>query len=785
MWRYLANKILRNKVTFVLVLLIITVFMGYEATKIQLTYTYPAILPADDPTYIQYENFRNMFGEDGSVMVIGLEDKDFYQLEKFNDWYELSGKIKSIEGIKELMSVGKLFNIHRNDSLSKFDFKPIITNAPKTQAELDSLKKVIESLPFYEGLVYNKETGASLMAITFSKKDLNSKSRIEIVGQIKEMADAFAKKYNLELHYSGMPYVRTALMQKVSHEMGLFMGLAALVMVIILWLFFRSFNSVFFSVLVVAVGVIWSLGTISLLGYKITMLSGLIAPLIMVIGIPNCVFLINKYQGEYLKHGNKPKALTVMIETMGVLLFLANVTTAIGFGVLYFTNSSMLVEFGVVAGINVLATYCITLILIPIILTYLPPPTAKQTKHLEGVKINKLLAWVDHLVHNKRKQIYWVITVITLIAAYGSSKINVTGFVVDDLPKNDPVNADLRFFQENFHGVLPFEVYIDTKKPNGVFADNGATLYKIKRLQKVFAEYEEFSKPLSVVEGLKFSYQAFKDGEKKYYILPGIMELKDLSSYTSTVKGKENKLTSFIDSSKQFTRVSFQMADIGSDKMKKLVAELEPRVDSIFDPKEYNVELTGQSLMFLKGNVYLLKNLFESLLIEILLIAIVGIALFRSVRIILLSKIPCLIPLIITAGIMGYLGIRFKPSTILIFSIAFGISSDGTIYFLTKYRQELKKLNSTVAGSISIAIRETGLSMVYTAVILFCGFAIFSASGFGGTAAMGILISITLLVAMCTNLVLLPAILLSIDKRTSKREAKAKAFIEMNPEEDS
>lgn len=783
MWRYLANKILRNKVTFVLVLLIITVFMGYEATKIQLTYTYPAILPADDPTYIQYENFRNMFGEDGSVMVIGLQDKELYKLDKFNDWYELSSKIKSIQGIQELMSVGKLYNIHRNDSLSKFDFKPIITSKPKTQKELDSLREVIESLPFYEGLVYNKETGASLMAITFTKKDLNSKSRIEIVGQIREMADAFAKKYNLELHYSGMPYVRTALMQKVSHEMGLFMGLAALVMVIILWLFFRSFNSVFFSVVVVAVGVIWSLGTISLLDYKITMLSGLIAPLIMVIGIPNCVFLINKYQSEYLKHGNKPKALTVMIETMGVLLFLANVTTAIGFGVLYFTNSSMLVEFGVVAGINVLATYCITLILIPIILTYLPSPTAKQTKHLEGVKINKLLAWVDFLVHNKRKQIYWVITIITLVAAYGSSRINVTGFVVDDLPKNDPVNTDLRFFQENFHGVLPFEIYIDTKKPNGVFADNGVTLYKIKKLQKVFAEYDEFSKPLSVVEGLKFSYQAYKDGEKKYYILPGIMELKDLSNYTSTVKGKENKLTSFIDSTKQFTRVSFQMADIGSDKMKTLVAELQPRVDSIFDPKDYKVEMTGQSLMFLKGNVYLLKNLFESLLIEILLIAIVGIALFRSVRIIVLSKLPCLIPLIITAGIMGYLGIRFKPSTILIFSIAFGISSDGTIYFLTKYRQELKKLNSTVAGSISIAIRETGLSMVYTAVILFCGFAIFTASGFGGTAAMGILISITLLVAMCTNLVLLPAILLSIDKRASKREAKARALIELEDEE--
>jgi hypothetical protein len=753
--------------------------MSWQATKIELTYEYPRILPSDDPTWIDYDNFKKMFGEDGSVMVIGLQDSNLYELNKFNDWYKLSEDIKKIEGIKELLSVAKLYNIQRNDSLSRFDFVPVMSRMPQTQAELDSLKKMILSLPFYDGLVYNKETGATLMAITFQKKELNSKTRIDIVNKIRSLGDEFSKKHNLELHYSGMPYIRTAITQKVSGEMGLFMGLALLVMVIILSSLFRSFNVVFFSVLVTAIGVVWSLGTIALLGYKITMLSGLIAPLIMVIGIPNCVFLFNKYQSEYARHRNKVKALSVMIETIGVLLFLANVTTAIGFGVLYFTNSSMLVEFGVVAAINVMATYCITLILIPIIMSYLPVPSEKQVQHLEGKRINKILAWIDHLVHNRRAAIYTVVTIITLAGSYGATRIDVIGYVVDDLPQKDPVNTDLHFFQDNFHGVLPFEVAIDTKKANGVFADNGAALYKIKRLQKVFSEYDQFSRPLSVVEALKFTYQAYEGGEQKRYILPGIMELKQLQDYAGTVKGKETKLMSFIDSTKRFTRVSFQMRDVGSAEINRLVKELQPRVDSIFDPKDYKVELTGQSLMFLKGNAYLLENLFESLLIEILLITIVGIALFRSIRIILLSKIPCLIPLILTAGVMGYLGIRFKPSTILIFSIAFGISSDGTIYFLTKYRQELKKPGATVGNAISIAIRETGLSMIYTAMILFCGFAIFAASSFGGTVAMGVLISLTLLVAMCTNLVLLPAILLSIDKRKSKREAKAQPLIEV------
>jgi predicted RND superfamily exporter protein len=764
MWKLLATKILRNRTSFTTVLILITLFMGYQGSKIQLSYDFAKVLPKDDSILVDYENFKKMFGEDGSVMVIGFQDKKLFELQKFNDWSQLSTTVKKLDGIKEVMSVGNLYTIKRNDSLNKFDFSAVVKQLPTSQYELDSIKNVINSLPFYEGLIYNKETGATLMAITFVKKDLNSKRRIELVNEIKKEAEIFSQKHAVPLHYSGMPYIRTAIMQKVSNEMGLFLALAVLVMAVILWAFFRSIASVFFSILVVAMGVVCSLGTIELLDYKITILTGLIPPLIMVIGVPNCVFLINKYHSEYAKHHNKMKALSRMVQTIGISLFLANITTAIGFGVLYFTNSSLLVEFGVVAAVNIMITYFITLILIPIILSFLPVPSAKHTKHLEGKRINAILSFINSIVQHRRKAIYISITVVTLISIYGITKIQVIGYVVDDLPQQDPIYTDLKFFEKNFNGVLPFEIGIDTKQPNGVFANNAAALYKIKRLQKIFAGYPEFSKPLSIVEAVKFSYQAYRGGNPKYYLLPGITELKELNDYTSTVKGQENKLQSFVDSTKQYTRVSIQMADVGSKRIKEILAEVKPRVDSIFSPQDYNVKFTGHSLMFLTSNDYLLKNLYESLLIEIILIALVGIALFRSVRIILLSKLPCLIPLVITAGVMGFLGIRFKPSTILIFSIAFGIASDGTVYFLTKYRHELKN-GLPVRKAIAATIQETGISMIYVTAILFFGFAIFAASSFGGTVALGVLISITLLVSMCTNLILLPAILLSINKK--------------------
>jgi uncharacterized protein len=780
MWNYFTRLLLNNKVLFVLAIALLTVFMSYEAMQMQLSYEFAKILPDTDPESKGYMEFRKRFGEDGNVMVMGTEDKNFFTLGKFRDWHQMSLDLKKIQGVKEVLSLPLILKMNRNDSAEKFEFVPLLSKPVSTQAETDSIHRVIDGLPFYEGILYNKETGANLIAITFTKKDLDSKRRLGMVKEITELGDAYTAKHGLDMHYSGMPFIRANLMNKVSSEMSLFLILAVSVTGLILWLFFRTVSTVVFSLIVVAVGVVWSIGIMELFGYRITVLSGLIPPLIMVIGVPNCIFLINKYQSEFLRTGNKVDALSVTIKTIGVTLFLANVTTAIGFAVLYFTKSSMLVEFGVVASISVLATYMITLILIPVILYALPVPKPKHTRHQESRVINKSLAIIDTLVQKRRMAIYLLTTVLTIVSLWGMTFIDMNGFVVDDLPKKDRVYTDLAFFEKHFKGVLPFEISIDTKKPNGLFADNARALYKIRRMQKVFEQYPEFSKPISVVEGIKFSYQTYKGGDAKFYKMPGVDDLKKLSEYTGSLSGQNSRLKTFMDSSKQVTRVSYQVADVGSKRMKDIMAEIRPQIDSIFEKNEYDVHTTGHSLVFLKSNDYLLSNLLESLVIEIMLIAIVGIALFRSVRIIVLSKLPCLIPLVITAGVMGFLDIRFKPSTILIFSIAFGISSDGTIYFLTRYRQELMKAGRTAADAITAAIFDTGRSMIYTSIILFCGFSIFAASSFGGTVALGVLVSLTLLMSMFTNLILLPAILLSIHTGSVKKEIVGNPLIEID-----
>ena len=792
MWASLARFILRNRLTIIIVLGAITVFMGYHAQKADITYSNPSLLPDNDTTSLDYLKFKKIFGQDGSVMVIGIQDEGLYTVQRFGDWYDLGNEIKKVRGVKAVVSVARLQNIVKNDSLGTFEKKPLVSRKPQSQAEVDSIREAIHQLPFYRGIIYNDSTNSTLMAITFETKELNTKNRLVIVDSIKGLVDTFLAKNDVEVHYSGMPYIRTSVARKIQHEMVLFMLLAILVTAIILFAFFRSLLPVVFSLVVIIIGVVWSVGILVLCGYKISVLTGLIPPLLIVIGVPNCIMLLNKYHTEFEKSRHQMQALYHSIEKAGVSLFLANLTTAIGFAVFCSTDSQLLFEFGLVSSISVILTYLISLMLVPIVFSFLPQPSVKHTKHLQSKFISKVLARIDYWVHHYRPRIYIAVVIIVLVSIVGITKMRPLGYIVDDLPSKDPVLIDLKYFEKNYQGVLPFEISIDTKKPNGVFADGGRTLYKINKLQKLFTQYPEFAKAISIVEGIKFANQAYNDGEEKHYRLPGAMELQEIASFIGgDAQDKQDQFVAFIDSAKQITRVSIQMKDIGSIRMKALIEELKPRVDTVFNfdygtntwasaDKRYDVVLTGNSFMFLKGNQFLVQNLLESVLLAILLIAIVLYTLFMSPRMILVSVIPSLVPLLITAGLMGFFHIYLKPSTILIFSIAFGIASDGTFYFLTKYRQELKGQKISISKAVSLTIKETGVSMIYTAIILFFGFGIFAASSFGGTAALGILISGTLLIAYCSNLILLPCFLLSLEKRLTNKEFLQTPLIEID-----
>ncbi len=763
MWEKTASFILRYRIALLALILGLTVFMGYQAQFVTMTYKFGGILPDDDSTQIEYDRFTEKFAEDGNVLVLGVEGAKLHTYPTFADWYTLGDDLRRVDGVDSVFSEAHLYTIRKNTDERKFDLEKVVNRRPESQAEVDSLKKKINSLRFYSGLLFNDSTNASLMMLTVNRAKFNSEERVEVVEEIERITNAFTEKTGLQVHLSGLPYIRTVQTAKIKQELGLFVGLSAFITAALMLLFFKSFRVMLISLVVVITGVIWSLGTISLLGFKLSALMGLIPSLIIVIGVPNCVFLVNKYHSEFRLHGNQAKALSRVIMKVGNATFMTNATTAMGFATFIFTQSAILKEFGVIASINILGVFFLSLIIVPGIFAFMAPPKDRHVRHLDRRWIERVVLALENMVSNHRRKVYIGTVLVVLASAFGMTKIKATGNIVDDLPKDDRIITDLEFFERNFAGVMPLEILINTKDSSRVTQDK--TLRKIERLQKTLESYDKISRSLAITDAVKFAKQAYYNGSPAKYALISGYEKSFIAPYIRGNEGDVGGMTRlFLDSAQQITRISAQIADIGTTELDSLMENLKPQVYEIFPKDEYKVTLTGTSIVFLNGTDYLVRNLFISLSIAIVVIGLLMALLFNSARMVVISLIPNLLPLLFTAGLMGYFGVPIKPSTILVFSIAFGISVDDTIHFLSKYRQELKMRAWDMQTCILKAVHETGVSMIYTSIILFFGFLAFTASSFGGTVALGFLVSVTLLVAMISNLVLLPSMLMSFQK---------------------
>lgn len=729
------------------------------------------MLPEHDSTSIAYQQFKETFGQDGTSIFIGVKDDKLYKLDHYNAYYELTHQIRELEGVQEVLSVARLFSMKRNTEKKKFDFYNVVGKKPESQKELDSLKNKIHSLPFYEGKLYNAQNNTALMMVVLEESRLNSRSRIKLVKQIKELTDTYGKQQDVKPRYSGLPYIRTRISQKTEKEIILFVLLAMVIASIALFLFFRSFKAVLFPLIIVIISVIWLMGLIELLGFKITMLSAILPPLIIVIGVENCIFLLNKYHQEYKNHGNKIKSLSRMVQRVGNATFLTNLTTATGFAAFVITGNKSLVEFGMVAAMGIMFVFLLSIFLIPIFFSYIKPPEFKHTKHLDNRFTKNILKNIVVLVRKKRSYIYIVSAVFLVLGIIGMSRLQSNSRVVNDISKKDVLYKDIMFFEEQAGGILPFEITIDTRKPKGLM--QLSNLRKIDQLQDTLATYDVFSEPLSIVEVVKFSKQAFFNESPAFYSLINNQDRAMILPYLpAQEKAGNSLLNNLVDSNLQKTRISVQIANVGTDQIKEIKQNLRQQVDEIFPPDEYDVNFTGSSVVSLKGSDYMIRNLKQSLLLAIVVIILLMTLLFNSIKMVVISMLPNMLPLLLTAAMMGFLAIPVKPSTVLIFSIALGISVDNTIHFLSRYRMELKINDWYIKPSVYQALIETGYSMIYSSIVLFFGFIIFVLSSFGGIEAMGYLISFTLIVAVLSNLLVLPSLLLSLNKMVTTQSFK-------------
>lgn len=761
MWNYISRIIFRYRFLFIIVLLAITVFMLNEARQVRLSYTIAKLLPSDHKISTDFDDFNEKYGE-SNIMVVAVDDPIFHKLEHIKDWSKLSEKIKLMNGVEQLLSVTELPILLKDKDNKRFILKEWYNDSIYNQEFLDSAYSIYLSQPFYHELVNSKNNNIATLIIKLDNMYMLSSEREELVFGIKDLVDSYCNKYSAQVYYSGLPYIRTVDSLKIKDEMIIFIWLALIITGLILFFFFRSYQATLISIIVVLIGVIWGLGSVALLDYEITILIALVPSIIIVIGIPNCIFLINKFHAEFKQHQNKLKSLKTMVVKIGNITLLTNITTASGFAAFILTKSETLQQFGLIAAMNILFIFILSLIVIPIFFSFIKAPNNRDVKHLDNIWVNKILTYFIYTVKYRRKRLYFISGFVLFVAALGIFALKTTGNITDDLDKSGVLFNDLRFFEKHFNGVMPLEILIDTKKKNGLLK-----LYNIKKIHKlenILSSYKEFSNPISYVDGIKYSKQAFYNGDSTYYSLPNSQEQRLITSYLLNSDSNFEFGNLLMDSLKREARISLRMLDVNTSRMDSILSDIMPKINSIFNPDYYDITITGTSVVFLNGTKFLIKNLLTSLLLVVLLISIFMAWMFNSYRMVIVSIIPNVIPLLITAGVMGYLGIALKPSTILVFSIAFGISVDDTIHFLAKYKQELIANNWNMKKSIFSSLKETGVSMFYTSVVLFFGFFIFICSDFGGTIALGLLVSMTLIIAMLSNLLLLPALLLSLER---------------------
>jgi len=786
-WSAIARFILRNRTLILIIIAVITVLLALQWKHMRFTYTEANLLPDDHENNIEYNKFLQEFGEEGNLIVLGIKDSSLFTPQNFKAWNKLSKELGAADEVELTLSIGDLQKLEKRTDTEGFKMVPFIQDSVFTNQNLKKYKsELFNKLPFYNGLVYSPDKKSVRSAIYLKKDIVNTPARKDFIDQnLIPKIKSFEKETGIKVHTSGMPYIRTLNSQNIIDEIGMFIGAALLVTSLIFFFFFRSVRATIISMVTVIIGVMWAFGILGLLHYEITVLTALIPPLIIVIGIPNCIFLINKYQQEIKQHGNQAKSLQRVIAKVGNATLMTNVTTASGFATFILTNSKLLKEFGIVASINIIAIFLLSLLIIPIVYSYMAVPKYKHLKHLNKGWINTFVNWMERMVREHRIAIYISAVALLCASIIGIFNIKISGSIIEDMPKNAPFFEDIKFFEKEYEGIMPLEIMIDTKRKKGVM--NLATLKRIDELQEYINEVPEFSKPLSVVELVKYSKQAYYNGNPEYYQLPNSQERTFLLSYAKSSANSTNLLSSYVDTTGQYARVTTFMKDTKTDRFDRIEEDLKAEVNKIFPPDRYEVTITGKALVFQKGTKYLVNNLIISLSLAILLIALFMAWMFRSLRMILVSLIPNLLPLIITAGLMGFLGVPIKPSTILVFSIAFGISVDDTIHFLAKYRQELIANNWKIKKSVYAALRETGVSMFYTSIVLFFGFLVFTISSFGGTVALGALVSATLLFAMLTNLLLLPSLLLSLEKNIANKETFKKPSLKIIPddEEDS
>ena len=773
MWARIAVFLMSNRLFVVGFWLVFTAGMAFMGRNVAVSYTLPKMLPDEDPAMVEYADFQSEFTQSANLIVLGAKDESFFTPSVLNQWHDLAKRIESTPEVLSVLSIHNALDLYMDEAEGQaMQPFPLMVGPVKSPRQGFALRDQYEDLPFYRGMLRNDDGRTHLMMVSISDHANYSTAAFALLDQLAAEIKRFERNTGIDVNMSGLPYLRLSNAQSIQSEISMFIVLTCIVTILIMLLMLKSLRSAIIALSVVGVGLAGTFGIMGIFGHHLSIFSGMIPPLLIVIAVPNCIFFINKYHSVYAVDKEVLPALHHTVNKIGSVALLTNVTTAMGFATFIFTSSTPLVNFAIGSSLSILVVFAASITLLPVLYSWLPKPSDRHYEHLNQGWVRSWINWLIKVVMHHRKWTYLSAFLIVVLTAAGMLRLKTTGNLTADFSEADPMVQQVRFFERELGGVVPLDVIIDTKVPGGVWSTE--VLESVDAFQQAIMKLDHLSRPFSMVDVLKFGRQGYMGGSPDDYTLPSAEERRAIVDVLPVLDTAivSTMASSLINADESKLHIIIQIEDLMYEDMMLLLEDVDALAEASFDTDEIGVTLSGVSVLFMRSTDFLVNNLLLSLGLAILIISALMAALFKTPRMVVISIIPNLLPLIMTAGLMGWFQIPIKPSTVLTFSIAFGISVDDTLHYLARYRQELVLNGGSIRDAAIKAIQETGISMFYTSVVLFAGFLIFLASSFGGTQALGLLVSITLVFAMFTNLILLPSMLMSMDKRVSAEEFK-------------
>ncbi len=745
----------------------LTLFLGYWFTRVSTDHTAGQFASADTKEARDFQRAGRLFGQSQTVLYIMFEGIDPLEPGFLDELAGFTQRVQQYEGVKQVLSLANMPYLARqgNGLVPRRLLEPDVSP--------DELRRRVLAQPFLQGLLLSRDGKTTVMMVTFDETFNDTPARVKVVRRIADEAE----KLPGNAAFTGFPYLRTQYAERVTRESPLFTLLAMLVSMAFLFLTFRSWRAVVLPTVIVVLGIVWAFGLVSLFGHKLNIVTAVLPALIVVIGIATAIHLMTKYYDLYAAFGDRRKAVTEALQIVGMATFLTAFTTAIGFAVLVFSGSRLLIVFGAFAAVAIMLVYVLCVTLIPLMFLHSRPPSRQVTSLVTHDWFADRFGRLGSFIREHATAIVLVSAVFLVSGAIGATRIPTDIYVFSDFYEDDPLRQDLALYEQYYGGVLPLEVVVESKRP-GLFR-TPVNLRRLERLQAGLDTLPSVGRTFSVVQLVKLANQAYLGGHPATYRLPSTYELPFLQSALKGLisgnsrSGMLSNLPKIVDSTFTTTRIYMGISDIGTTRMNQLADTVRARAAAVFPAEQFDVIVTGTAVMSNRSGESLVRNLIWSLAAALVMISAIMALLFRTARLTFISLVPNVLPLVLVGGAMGFGGITLKPSTALIFSLAFGIAVDNTIHFLSKYRL-LRNRGANKNDAIHATLKETGKAMFFASLILVAGFLVFTLSSFGGTVNMGALTSLTLGTALLSNLVLLPALLYRFgpeEHRTSGPEA--------------